>query len=104
MTVTRTFTPDQLAAMGIPNDWEAEDGKVAEILHDEQIDTRRWVSVHELVFRAPDDGKTYRVHYQLPLTEHQEADRWFGDDTIKATEVEEREVTVTRWVPVGEAS
>lgn len=99
MTVTRTFTPDQLAAMGIPNGWEAEDGNAAEILHDEQTDTRRWSSTHWLVFRAPDDGKAYGVNYQLPLTEYQEADRWFGDDTIAGVEVAQVPVTVQEWKP-----
>lgn len=97
--ITRTFTPDQLEEIGVPHDWTAT-GPAAECLHEEQTDTHRWVSIHELVFRAPDDGKTYSVTYQQGLTEHQECDRWFDDDQIIATEVEEREVTVKRWLPI----
>ncbi|NUK07491.1 hypothetical protein HRW18_05570 [Streptomyces lunaelactis] len=102
MTI-RTFTTDQLEEIGVPFECYGEpiDGFATE-LHREQIDTRRWVSVHVLVFRAPDDGKAYRVTYQRPLTEHQECDTWF-DDEIKAVEMEQREVTVTKWLPVKEA-
>jgi hypothetical protein len=99
---TRTFTIDQLDEIGVPFDCCTEpiEGFATE-LHREQVDTHRWTSVHELVFRAPDDGKAYRVTYQRPLTEHQECDRWFGDDEITATEVEQQSVTVMRWCPVG---
>jgi hypothetical protein len=101
MTI-RHFTPEQLAAIGIPDIWTATDkANAAERLHEEQIDTRRWVSVHELVFRAPDDGKTYSVTYEQGLTEAQDdTDPWNFDSEIKATEVEERPVVTQRWLPV----
>lgn len=97
----RTFTADQLDEIGVPFECYKEpiEGFATE-LHREQVDTWRWSSVHELVFRAPDDGKAYRVTYQRPLTEHQECDRWFGDDEITATEVEQQPVTVMQWQPV----
>lgn len=98
---TRTFTLDQLDEIGVPFELD-EDGCATE-LHTRQVDTRRWVSVHELIFRAPDDGKAYRVRYQQPLTEHQECDRWFGDAEITATEVEQVPVTVMQWKPVATA-
>lgn len=99
---TRTFTADQLDEIGVPFEcYEQPIEGFATELHREQVDTHRWSSVHELVFRAPDDGKAYRVTYQRPLTEHQECDRWFGDDEITATEVEQQPVTVMRWRPVG---
>ncbi len=101
---TRTFTPDELEAIGVPfecyNPGDANPGGYAVELHREQTDTRRWVSVHELVFRAPDDDKAYRVHYERGLTEHQECDIWSGSDEIEATEVALRPVTVERWFPV----
>lgn len=98
---TRTFTRDQLTAIGVPDDWDAEDGQRAEHLHEEQVDTRRWVSVHELVFRAPDDGLAYSVCYERGLTEHQDGhDVWGYRDEIKATEVQERPVVVQQWLPV----
>jgi len=100
---TRTFTPAQLEAVGVPDIWTATDkGNAAEHLHEEQVDSRRWVSVHELVFRAPDDGLTYRVFYDQGLTEHQDdTDPWNGDDEIKATEVEQRPVVTQQWRDVN---
>lgn len=100
MTI-RTFTREQLGAMGIPDDWTAEDGQQAEHLHEQQVDTRRWVSVHELVFRAPDDGLAYRVHYEQGLTESQDdTDAWNGADEVKAVEVEQRPVVTQQWTPI----
>jgi hypothetical protein len=92
---TRTFTREQLEAWDLPGAW-ADDAP--EILHREQVDTRRWVSVHRLVFRAPDDGKAYRVHYEEGLTEVQEdTDPWSADCTVDGVEVELHEVTVKQW-------
>ncbi|MET9098327.1 hypothetical protein [Streptomyces antibioticus] len=106
---TRIFTRDQLDAFGLPRetvtpDKAAEYPEVAVELHREQIDTRRWSSTHSLVFRAPDDGKTYRVTYQSPLTEHQECDDWFDDNEVKAFEVEQRTQIVTRWKRVTDTT
>lgn len=97
---TRVYTPDQLEEIGLP--YEADGGEgYAKELHCEQIDTRRWVSVHELVFQAPDDGKAYRLTYVQGLTEHQDdLDPWNYETQIKAEEVELRPVTVQRWFPV----
>lgn len=101
MTV-RIYTPDELDAIGVPFECEANaDNGYAVELHQEQVDTRRWVSVHELIFRAPDDGKAYRVTYEQGLTEHQDGlDPWNYDKQIKAEEVELRPVTVQRWFSV----
>lgn len=96
----RTFTREQLKAWDLPGAW-ADDSP--EILHREQVDSRRWVSVHELIFRAPDDGKAYRIYYDEPLTEMQEADPWNDDREVKGTEVEQRAKTITTWEPVTDA-
>lgn len=102
----RTFTRDQLEEWGVPDDLPTQEFAAnypdsAVQLHEEQVDSRRWVSVHALIFRAPDDGKAYRVHYEQGLTEQQDGtDPWGYADTIEAVEVEPREVTVTRWEPV----
>lgn len=101
---TRTFTREQLEEWGLPDeiDTKGEPGYATE-LHREQVDTRRWVSVHELIFRAPDDGKAYRVHYEQGLTEIQDdCDPWNYDKEIKGVEVKQVEVTVKRWQPVEE--
>lgn len=103
---TRVYTPEELDAIGVPFecDVNTEDGRAAE-LHCEQVDSRRWVSVHALVFRAPDDGKTYRVRYEQGLTEMQDGhDPWNYQTQIKAEEVELRPVTVQRWFPVDKES
>ncbi|GGW68117.1 hypothetical protein [Streptomyces griseoloalbus] len=108
MSITRTFTRAQLDALGLPDDTVYED-QAAEFpttaveLHREQVDTRRWVSVHALVFRAPDDGKTYRVRYEEGLTENQDGtDPWMLAAEVEAVEVEEYDRTIKAWRPVGE--
>jgi hypothetical protein len=98
----RVFTREQLEEMGVPHKWDAEPGKEAEILRDQQTDTRRWVSWHEVLFRAPDDGKVYAVDYQQGLTEQQDGtDLWDDEDTVTAVEMEPYEITVTEWREVG---
>lgn len=99
---TRTFTRQQLEEIGVPDIWTAADkSNAAEHLHESQVDTRRWVSVHELIFRAPDDGKAYSVTYEQGLTENQDdTDPWNYEDEIKAVEVEQQPVTVMQWKPV----
>ncbi|MGW1828864.1 hypothetical protein ACWCO0_09520 [Streptomyces tubercidicus] len=99
---TRTFTREALEEMGIPYEWDAEPGKAAEILHQEQIDTRRWVSINEVVFLAPDDGRAWSVCYEKGLTESQDdTDLWGDDDEVTATEMESHAVTVVQWRPKG---
>jgi predicted nuclease with RNAse H fold len=94
-TYARVFHRDQLAAWDLPGAWADDAPK---ILHREQVDTRRWVSVHELIFRAPDDGKTYRVSYEQGLTENQDdTDPWNYRDHVVGEEVERHEQTVTAW-------
>jgi hypothetical protein len=108
MPNTRVFHRDQLDALGLPHDLATEDNarefpEAAVELHREQVDTRRWVSVHELIFRAPDDGKAYRVFYERGLTENQDdTDPWGYAATVEATEVEQYEATVTAWRDVDE--
>lgn len=98
----RIFTRLELDDWDLPDAW-ADDSP--EILHREQVDSRRWVSVHELIFRAPDDGKTYQVHYEQGLTESQDdTDPWNGDLRVKGVEVEQVPVTVMQWKPVAAAA
>ncbi|MEU3096877.1 hypothetical protein ABZ690_19325 [Streptomyces sp. NPDC006967] len=108
MSITRTFTRAALDTLGLPDETVTADRAVdfPELtveLHREQIDTRRWVSVNELIFRAPDDGKAYRVRYEQGLTENQEdTDPWNHAREVEAVEVEEYDRTVKAWRPVGE--
>lgn len=98
----RRFTRDELDEMGLPHGYDGEPGKEATIVQEQQLDTRRWVSVHEVIFRAPDDGKLYAVAYQQGLTESQDdTDPWFYDDTVTADEMEPHEVTVTTYRKVA---
>ncbi|MFE7115475.1 hypothetical protein ACFU99_08645 [Streptomyces sp. NPDC057654] len=103
---TRTFTRAELDALGLPDDmpsaeYAAKYPEAAVELHREQVDSRRWVSVHELVFRAPDDGKAYRVTYVAGLTEHQDVSPWeYEGDTVDAVEVEPYERRTIAWCAV----
>lgn len=57
------------------------------------METRRCLFRH--------DGRVWAVRYQQGLTEHQECGPFeYLGDPVTATAVEERQVTVTRWVPV----
>jgi hypothetical protein len=94
--ITRTFTREQLDEWDLP--WGSDD---VEILQDEQIETRRWYSVHEVVFRAPDDGKTWAVTYEQGLTEHQEDhDLWGYENTVEGELMELVEEVTTKWKAV----
>lgn len=95
---TRTFTPEQLEEIGVP--FELDCDGTAEELACDTVNTGRWNKTIRLVFRAPDDGLTYAVRYQRGLTEQQDCDLWFGDDEIKAVEVEQRPEVVQQWKPV----
>lgn len=99
---TRVFSPDELEEIGVP--FECEGEGAAEELYCELYDTTRWSHVYEFVFRAPDDGKAYRVYYERGATEMQEADLWNYENKIKAVEVEEVQVITTEWKPVKEVS
>ncbi|WP_157875604.1 MULTISPECIES: hypothetical protein [unclassified Streptomyces] len=101
---TRTFTPDELDEIGVPFECDASDDSYAEELHSELYDTTRWAHVYAFVFRAPDDGKAYRVTYWTGATERQDQNLWNWEDRIPAVEVEEVQVMITGWQPVKEKS
>lgn len=100
MTI-RIFAPDELNEIGVPFECGAWVGSAEELYH-ELWDTTRWAHVNEFVFRAPDDGKAYRVYYRVGATEMQDQDLWDWDTLIEAVEVEEVQVAVTKWKPVKE--
>lgn len=75
------------------------DPKRGKIISDEVWDTsRRWEDTHELIFEL--DGKTLRTYYNRGKTEYQETQPWEYEDEIECQEVELREVTVSKWMPV----
>lgn len=96
---TRIFTREELDEIGVPFECDPENG-YAEELHDELFDTTRWTNVYEFVFRAPDDGKAYRVYYWCGATEMQDQDLWDWENKIAAIEVEQVQVVTTEWKPV----
>lgn len=98
---TRIFTPEDLEKIGVPYECGHED--TAEELHCELYDTTRWAHIYEFVFRAPDDGKAYRVYYWRGATEMQDQDLWDWENKIKAVEVEQVQVVTTEWKPVKES-
>lgn len=102
----RTFTRAELEGMSLPRGWQSgsrrprREGE-AEALHREHVDSGRWNNILRLIFRAPDDGKCYEIHYQEGATEYQEdTDYWFDEDAVEATEVELRPVVRAEWKPV----
>ena len=71
----------------------------AEILENEQFDTSRWSSYHNLVFSF--EGKIWETDYSQGLTEMQcESPFENSDDEIKVTEVRKETVISHRWVTV----
>ncbi|MEU6342186.1 hypothetical protein ABZ883_14740 [Streptomyces sp. NPDC046977] len=95
--ITRVFTTDELEEVGVPFELDGE-GCATEIVN-EPSSSGRWHETRRLIFRAPDDGHAYLIRYRVGLTEQQDVEPFDGD-TVTATRVEEREVTLTRWEPV----
>lgn len=72
-------------------------------IHDEQLDMRRWVSVHQLIVRRESDNTLWQLVYEWPLTEYQSVEFFDGDDPVTATQVVAREVTTTTYEVVTHA-
>lgn len=62
-------------------------------------DVSRW-SVHHTIVFQDGDGKYYKTNYSVGATECQDERPWDYQDTVECIEVEQRQVTVMRWVPV----
>lgn len=96
--ITRIFTMDEIDEWGLPY----EGGDI--IQSDEVIDHGRWSLWHELIFQAPDDGKFWKLTYQVPATERQECERW---PDLEGVQVEPQWITTVRFLevtPVGDSS
>lgn len=109
MPITRTFTVAELAAIGVPPD-QPEDVDYSDVLLvDEPVTTLKYTAKRRCVFRA--DGWVWAVEYEAPIDAGDydldayvpDDHGWYGD-TVIATAVEERQVTVTRWEPVEAAT
>lgn len=70
-----------------------EDGPFV-VVETEQVDARRWVSLHSLIFSF--EGKYYHTHYERGLTEYQETYPFEGEpEEIECQEVFRKEKVVT---------
>lgn len=106
---TRRFTVGDLARLDVPPIDPDDVAYSDHVLADEHVTTLKYTQQRRAIFRAPDDGKTYAVTYEAELDTGDyevgggmpDNNGWYGD-TVEAVEVEERAVTVTRWVPVDE--
>jgi len=87
------LTREQAAELsyGVPGHWDdAELGLTVE--SNEQIDSRRWVSVHLLVVKDR-DGKFWAATYERGLTEYQDIDPFEDESEVTFYEVEKVPVT-----------
>jgi hypothetical protein len=99
--LTRTFTVAELKAIGVPHFTGAtldtastEDSRVL----DEVVDVDdHGTSQHRRIFRH--DGK----HWQIYYWDHEMGGVTRYCEPVTATAVEERQVTVTQWLPVETA-
>ena len=69
-------------------------------IEDNIIDTSRWSIIHEIIFE--NGGKFYRTTYSEGATEMQWEEPWEYEEEVECEEVELREVTVNKWLPVQE--
>lgn len=81
--------------------WDLPWGLEGMVKSNHMIEHNRWSIWHEIVFRAPDDGKLWRLHYQVPATEMQECDRW---PDLEAVQVELHLVQVETYQVVSAAN
>ena len=90
MNVTSKF-PRSL----LKDDWDVPYGGngMCEVIRDDIVETNRWSAIHDVVFRAPDDGLLYMVDYSVGLTEYQDESPWEDLDEVVGTQVEVYEKT-----------
>jgi len=65
------------------------------------VDSGRWALTYEIVFQDV-DGKYWQTYYNTGATEMQYEPPWEYEDEVECTEVEKRQVTVEKWMPIGE--
>lgn len=66
-------------------------------ISDEIVGTSRWSVQHEVIFKWK-DGKNYKTHYSVGATEQQDESPWEYETEVNCVEVEQQQVTVTKWV------
>lgn len=79
------------------SDEEYEKVEKAEVVLEELEDTSRWSTHHSCVFKLNENF--YRTHYSKGATESQDESPFeYDNDWIEVDEVEEKKVTVVRYV------
>jgi hypothetical protein len=58
-----------------------------EVVLDEQVDQRRWVSEHELIIKNLHSGTFYHTFYLRGLTECQDVPAWQDQEEVTFTRV-----------------
>ncbi len=66
------------------------------LIRDDIVDQRRWVTVHDIIFRA--DNKLYRASYEIGSTENQDTRPWEYEDNVSAVEVVPKEIKAIQYV------
>ena len=73
------------------------DDVIAEKIEDNIVAHERWSVVHEMIFKT--GGKYYSTTYSVGATESQDESAYeYASDLVECTEVEKKEVTVTKYV------
>ena len=98
----RTFTADQLDAWHLPEPDSIWGDQAPTILDTDVVHMGDHTCTKTLVFRAPDDGRHYRIRYEMALADGNYTDPWFDETTVDGIEVVQRPVTVMTWQPVGQ--
>ncbi|WP_367134512.1 MULTISPECIES: hypothetical protein [Streptomyces] len=105
---TRTFNATELATIGVPPDSPDDVEYSDHLLADEPVTTLKYTALRRCVFRWH-DGTVYAVEYEGRLdTGDYEVGEYTPDDhgwhggTVEVVAVEQRPITVFRWVPVDE--
>lgn len=90
----RTYTVDQLEALGLP--WDNVLARFGE-------DEHRWYINWQVVFRDPADDTTWAITRSEDKGDNGDLDWWYcygSRDKIEAYRVEAREVTTMQWFEV----
>ncbi len=67
---------------------------------DEQVDIRRWVSVHRLIVKDA-DGRFWETSYEKGLTEYQDIEPFEDDNEVSFVQVEKVPVTAYEYRRTG---
>jgi hypothetical protein len=70
-----------------------------DMIEENIVDQRRWVTVFEGIFKHKPSEKYYRRSYERGSTENQDSEYFYGKE-IEFQEVEQKEVLTKVWVNV----